>query len=76
MLGKVKIILVSLFMLIGTISFAQLTEPGGGDGSTPSDSGIAGGGAPIGSGLALILGLGLAYGAKKDFSTEVRRRIK
>lgn len=67
MLKIARIILASLFILLGSISFAQLTEPGGGDGSAPSDDGIAGGGAPIGSGLALVLGLGLAYGARKTF---------
>lgn len=67
MLRNFKIIILGLFILLGSVSYAQLTEPGGGDGSAPGDSGIAGGGAPIGSGLALILSLGLAYGAKKTF---------
>lgn len=64
---KIKTIVFVLGMLIGTVSFAQLSEPGGGDGSEPTDGGIAGGGAPIGSGLALVLALGLAYGGKKTY---------
>ena len=67
MLRNFKKIILGLFIFLGSVSYAQLTEPGGGDGSAPNDSGIAGGGAPIGSGLALILSLGLAYGAKKTF---------
>ena len=67
MLRNLKKIILGLFILLGSVSYAQLTQPGGGSGSAPNDSGIAGGGAPIGSGLALILSLGLAYGAKKTF---------
>lgn len=69
MLSNLKIIIFGLFIILGSVSYAQLTEPGSGSGGggAPNDSGIAGGGAPIGSGLALVLGLGLAYGAKKTF---------
>ena len=67
MLRNLKNIILGLFILLGSVSYAQLEQPGGGAGNAPSDDGIAGGGAPIGSGLAIVLGLGLAYGAKKTF---------
>lgn len=67
MKSNLKIIITIVSLFIGSIAFAQLTEPGGDDGSAPGDSGIAGGGAPIGSGLALVIGLGLAYGTKKTY---------
>jgi len=62
---KTIALLIGIFM--ASVSFAQLTEPGGGDGSNPTDEGIAGGGAPIGSGLALIIGMGVAYGGRKTW---------
>jgi hypothetical protein len=65
---RIKYIL--LFVIGITFStgvFAQLAEPGGGDGSAPSDTGIAGGGAPIGSGMILLIGLGSLYGGKKVY---------
>ena len=62
-------LLIGIFM--ASMSFAQLTDPGG-DGSGPGDNGIngegvPGGGAPIGSGLALIIGMGVAYGGRKTW---------
>ena len=63
----VYILLVILGFFLSSSSFAQLAEPGGGDGSAPSDGGIAGGGAPIGSGLLVLIGLGAAYGSKNVF---------
>lgn len=75
MVKKFKIFAIIISMFIGTLSFAQLAEPGGGDGSTPGDSGIAGGGAPIGSGLLIVLGMGIAYGAKKTFQIQKDEEI-
>ncbi len=62
-----KILIIILSMFIGGNSFAQLTAPGGGASGHPGDSGIAGGGAPLGSGIALIIGLGMAYAGRKTF---------
>lgn len=67
MVRNIRIIAIIVSMFVGTFSYAQLTEPGGGDGSAPTDGGIAGGGAPIGSGLALIVGMSLAYASTKTF---------
>ena len=69
MRNKIKIFAVVFSMFFATISFAQLVDPGG-DGSGPDDSGIAGqgvggGGAPIGSGMLILAGLGLAYAGRK-----------
>jgi len=64
---NLKLIITIISLFIGTVGFAQLTQPGGGDGSGPTDGGIAGGGAPVGSGLVLVIGLGLAYGTRKTY---------
>ena len=63
----IRIIALFIAVFTATVSFAQLTEPGEGDGSNPTDDGIAGGGAPIGSGLALVIGMGMAYGGRKTW---------
>lgn len=68
MIRKFRIIMTVFSVFIGSIAFAQLTEPGGGDGSAPGDSGIAGGGAPIGSGITILIALGAAYSGKKIYS--------
>lgn len=65
---KNKKILISLFtaLLFSMTVLAGDPPPVGGD--PTNDGGIPiGGSAPIGSGLALVLGMGLAYGAKKTF---------
>ena len=63
----IPILVFSLLMFFAMPSFAQvITPPGDGSGGTSGHDPV-GGGAPIGSGLALILSLGLAYGAKKTF---------
>lgn len=62
----ISILLFGLLMLFTMPSFAQLADPGDGSGGTSGHDPV-GGGAPIGSGLAVILSLGLAYGAKKTF---------
>ena len=67
---NIKTIALVLSLFMASVSFAQLTEPG--DGNGPDDTGIngegvGGGGAPIGSGLALIIGMGVAYGGRKTW---------
>lgn len=75
MITKFKIIAIITSMFIGTISFAQLTQPGGGDGSAPTDGGIAGGGAPIGGGLVMLIGMGLVYASSKTFRLNQEDKI-
>lgn len=62
-----KTLAIVLSFFIGSVAFAQLTEPGGGDGGAPSDGGIAGGGAPIGGGLVILIGMGVTYASRKTF---------
>ncbi len=59
-------------MVISTIVFAQAPPPPNGDGSDPVTGGNStvppsGGGAPIGSGIGLLVLMGAAYGGKKYY---------
>jgi hypothetical protein len=68
---KLQLLFIAVFVFgISLASMAQLAEPGDGSGGDPNDDpggGVVGGGAPIGSGLVIIIGMGLAYGTKKVF---------
>jgi hypothetical protein len=73
MKNKIRILAISLtiglFIGLNTNSIAQPPPPvnhgsGGNQG--------AGGAAPIGSGLLVLLGMGAAYGAKKVFNARKR----
>lgn len=57
--------IIGLIML-STGAFAQVPPPppGGGHGGSGNQEG---GGAPIGSGIGILLGLGAAYGSKKIY---------
>jgi len=64
---KLILTIVIAFMAIGL--YAQPPHPNGGD--DPNASGnarVPGGGAPIGSGLAVLMSLGAVYGIKKKLS--------
>ena len=62
--GK-KIFLIIITLFITVIAFAQdPPPPPGGD---PSGDPPLGGGAPIGSGLFILLGLGATYGGIKGY---------
>jgi len=68
---KIKYINIIILSLILTISasdsFSQQkgpSDPPGGPGINPP----VGGGAPIGGGTLILIGLGAAYGAKKVYS--------
>jgi hypothetical protein len=71
MKNKFRILAISLTvgLLIGisAISIAQPPNPPGGHGSEGNQA-PAGGLAPIGSGLVILLGMGAAYGTKKLFN--------
>ena len=61
-----KILLVSFFLLVFQFAlFAQEPPPPPSGGGQSGDGNVPGGGAPIGSGLAIMLLLGAAYGSKK-----------
>ncbi|MCD4684254.1 MAG: hypothetical protein K8R86_13295 [Bacteroidales bacterium] len=67
-----KLLLTTVLLLPLTfISFAdQPPDPGGG-GPGGGDLPV-GGGSPIGSGLVLLLSLGMGYGAKKVYQNKKR----
>lgn len=58
---------LGLFIGMSAISLAQPPNPPGDHGSTGNQA-PGGGMAPIGSGLIVLLGMGVAYGAKKVFN--------
>lgn len=77
MKNRYKILAISLtigvVMGVSALSFAQPPDPpGGGHGMTGDQA--PGGGAPVGSGLVVLLGMGAAYGAKKIF--QVNKKLE
>jgi hypothetical protein len=64
---KIRIILVSIFLLTSPLLiFAQIPpHPNGGAAPNSGSNAPVGGGAPIGGGLALLFAMGIAYGASK-----------
>jgi hypothetical protein len=63
-----KLVLVLTFALMSTVLMADPPNPNGGNGN--GGGVLPGGGAPIGSGIALFVGLAAAYGAKKSMFAE------
>lgn len=68
-----KLFLIAIIMVFSvSISMAQLTDPGDGPGGDPPADGYpVGGSAPVGSGLAVLIGLGAAYGYKKIYQLKL-----
>ena len=68
---KFKILTITLLIagvtMISSNIFAQTDPPPPPSGHGESGNQPPGGGAPIGSGLFILIGLGTAYGAKKLF---------
>ena len=60
-------IVVSFLTVLPLLSTAQVMGPSDPNGS-PQGQPIGGGGAPIGGGLFILLGLGAAYGGKKVYN--------
>lgn len=61
-----SLIFCGLFILsLGALAQAPPPPPGEGHGQTGNQEG---GGAPIGSGIAILLSLGAAYGGKKMYN--------
>ena len=54
------------FMTIAQISLAQAPTPPSGDKGS-NNNGVPGGGAPIGSGMVLLIAMAAGYGGKKVF---------
>ena len=74
-LVKVTLILV-LFMGWNLLAMAQgpPPPPGGGHGQTGNQA--AGGSAPIGGGIAILLSMGAAWGGKKVYDESKKLRVK
>jgi len=69
-----KYILTLSIILASFVGFAQVKEPGD-PGGTPVGEPPLGGGAPIGGGTLILLGLGAAYGGfKVKKSTDTGRK--
>lgn len=70
-----KVVLTSFFFVLSFVIMAQTNSPAAGDGEkggTPENPGgtgtaLGGGGAPIGTGTFLLIGLAAAYGSKKVY---------
>jgi len=60
---KIKILIASLFMVLLSTGLMAQPNPPGDHGS--GDDEAPGGGAAIGGGLFVLLGLGAAYGGRK-----------
>ena len=68
-----KILTITIFLLVSAIAMGDSPPPpppGGGQGGTGN---VPGGGAPIGSGLIILMALGAGYGAKKVYSFRKRK---
>ncbi len=75
-----RIITTAIFVFAISALSAQTPPPpnnnGGGTSNPPNGNNIpVGGGAPIGSGVAILLTLGLAYGGKKIYDLSPRRKV-
>lgn len=66
--------LIGLGLLMSTNVFAGDPPPVGGDPTNDPGGTPIGGNAPVGSGLVWVLGLGLAYGAKKTFDLRSKEK--
>ena len=61
------------FMALSQISQAQFPPPPPSGGKGGDTNGVPGGGAPIGSGIVLLITLAAGYGGKKVF--DARKRL-
>jgi|AntAceMinimDraft_9_1070365.scaffolds.fasta_scaffold00233_20 hypothetical protein len=61
-----KIVLSIILVLAVSIAFADVGPPD--PGSNPGSEPPLGGGAPLGEGLFILIGLGAAYGARKIYN--------
>ena len=70
-----KLILSAIFIFAIGILSAQTPPPPNGNGSNPTggNNTPVGGGAPIGSGLVILLALGAGYGGMKVYDWKKRK---
>jgi hypothetical protein len=60
------------FMAISQISLAQFPPPPPSGGKGGDTNGVPGGGAPIGSGMVLLIAMAAGYGGKKVYQAKKR----
>lgn len=65
--GLSKTILIISFITISILSYGQQRAPGDPGEDPGTGDPLNGGGAPIGGGLYILLGLGAAYGGRKMY---------
>lgn len=70
----IKILLIALFAFNTSLLFSQSAPPPPPSGHGQSGNQPAGNGAPIGSGLGILLALGAAYGGKKVWDYKLREK--
>ena len=62
-----RILMLSVFLIIGGISLLAQAPPAPPSSANQGGTGPVGGGAPIGSGVVLLISLAAGYGGKKVF---------
>lgn len=68
-----KVIFTAAFLMIGVMTLLSQDPPPPPDNPSNGGNGPVGGGAPIGSGIAILLALGAGYGAKKVYDFRKRK---
>ncbi len=71
----IKITFIAAALAVSAGLYAQTPPPPNGNGSNPSENGNTpvGGGAPIGSGLAILFALGAAYAGKRIIEININK---
>jgi len=74
---SLKIILTLAIIAMSAGLYAQTPPPPNNDNGvpTPGNNTPVGGGAPIGSGIVLLMALGAAYGGKKVFQMNKKNKV-
>ena len=72
---NIKILAIALLMAVATFisSIAKADDPPPPPPGHGETGNVPGGGAPIGSGLFILLGLGAAYGGKKIYDYKKKK---
>ncbi len=77
---KTNIKIIAIVLLIAVATFVSSNAKADAPPPPPPDHGetgnVPGGGAPIGSGLFILLGLGAAYGGKKLYDNKKMKPVE
>ena len=71
-----KYIMIVLFQLFAIAGFSQMMSPNNPGNGPQSGDPPLGGGAPVGSGIFILMSLGVAYGGKKVFHLVSQNKLK